>query len=225
MGKKSGGGSDMTLESRHLIGIFLGLVVICGVFFTLGYVMGRTQFDTSVKAAPLGKPETSASARGPELMGKTAEKAKASAPAPSDWTFPTAADPKKSAERLSPPPPKSAAASRGGDVRVELNPAPGKREPAKSEEVAAPASRASGKMKPPAIPRGSIVLQVAALSKEADALALATVLQQKQFSAFVLQPMGDNLYRVQVGPYADSASADAGKRALLREGFKAILKK
>jgi DedD protein len=222
---KKGGGGDMTLESRHLIGIFLGLVVICCVFFTLGYAMGRTQFDTNVKAAPMGKPDATASAPVADPMGRPAEKANSPVPAPADWTFPTAADGKKSADRLEPPPPKSTTSKPAGGIKVELNPAPAKREPVKTAPAASPVAVTLGKTKAPAIPRGAFVLQVAALSKEADALALASALQQKQFSAFVLQPMGDNLYRVQVGPYANSASADAGKKALLREGFKAILKK
>src|ERR1700730_4439497 len=48
---KRGGGGDRILESRHLVGLFLGVVLLCGVFFTLGYVMGRTQFSGSVHAA------------------------------------------------------------------------------------------------------------------------------------------------------------------------------
>ena len=38
------GGGDRVLESRHLVGLFLGVVLLCGVFFTLGYVMGKTQY-------------------------------------------------------------------------------------------------------------------------------------------------------------------------------------
>ena len=34
------------LESRHLVGLFLLLVVIFGVVFTLGYLLGRSQYDT-----------------------------------------------------------------------------------------------------------------------------------------------------------------------------------
>src|SRR5271168_3639172 len=48
---KRGGGGDRILESRHLVGLFLGVVLLCGVFFTLGYVMGRTQYGGSVHAA------------------------------------------------------------------------------------------------------------------------------------------------------------------------------
>jgi cell division septation protein DedD len=195
----------MTLESRHLIGIFLGLVVICGVFFTLGYVMGRTQYDTTVRAAASPKPHPADLAA---LANKSPEKS-AAIPA-ADWTFPKTTEAAKPVAALEPPPPKTGS-------RAELSSAPPPR-------ASAPV-KPGGAAKAPVIPRGASVLQVAALSREADALALAQVLQQKQFPAFVLQPMGDNLYRVQVGPYGDSAAADAGKKALQREGFKAILKK
>ena len=44
----------------------------------------------------------------------------------------------------------------------------------------------------PLIPRGATVLQVAALVRQADALALAQALQQKKFPAFVLTPGADH---------------------------------
>jgi len=211
------------LESRHLIGIFLGLVVICGVFFTLGYVMGRTQFDTTVRAASLGKPpESAATGSLPPDPVKPIEKAPA-APSASEWSFPAATDAKKPADRIEPPPPKPAPGKE--KLKVELNHAPAPKGEIRPAPVSAAPSRAAASGKLRAMPKGSIVLQVAALSKESDALALADALQRKNFPSFVLQPMGDNLYRVQVGPFADAASADAGKKALFREGFKAILKK
>src|ERR1700735_534963 len=43
-------GGDRILESRHLVGLFLGVVLLCAVFFTLGYVMGRNQYGGSVHA-------------------------------------------------------------------------------------------------------------------------------------------------------------------------------
>ena len=201
------------LESRHLIGIFLGLVVICGVFFTLGYVMGRTQLEATVRAAAPPKPAEAATGMGVE---KSAPKPAPVVPTPSQWSFPTTADAKKPVDRLEPPPPKSSA-----PAKVELNRAPAAREP----QPAPVATTGASRQKAPAIPRGAVVLQVAALTKESDAYALASVLQQKKFPAFVLPPTGDSYYRVQVGPYPSAATADAGKKALLSEGFKAILKK
>src|ERR1700760_2103878 len=44
------GGGDRVLESRHVIGLFLLMLVFSGVFFALGYVMGRNQYDGQVRA-------------------------------------------------------------------------------------------------------------------------------------------------------------------------------
>ena len=39
------------LEGKHVIGLFLLMLLFSGVFFTLGYVMGRNQIDSPVRAA------------------------------------------------------------------------------------------------------------------------------------------------------------------------------
>ena len=199
-----GGGRDMVLESRHLLGLFLGVVVICGVFFTLGFVMGRTQYDSTVRAAtaaaPKLKTESSPAARAPAA-------ANPAMPKPSEWDFYRSAEAKKPADTLKP---------------VESE----KTEAAKPAETSKPAAgRAKPSFKPPLIPRGAMVLQVAALTRETDALALAEALQQKEYPAFVLIPSGDDYYRVQVGPYTDAKSGDLAKKALERDGFKAIVKR
>src|SRR5579863_9738397 len=41
----------MVLGGRHLVGFFFLLVVVLGVVFTLGYLLGRSQYDTSLRAA------------------------------------------------------------------------------------------------------------------------------------------------------------------------------
>jgi len=70
-----------------------------------------------------------------------------------------------------------------------------------------------------------MVLQVAALTVEKDALKIAQELQQKKFPAFVLAPGADHFYRVQVGPFTDAKSADKARVALEKEGFKPIVKR
>ncbi len=77
----------------------------------------------------------------------------------------------------------------------------------------------------PLIPKGAVVLQVAALTQESNALAMAEALRKKNFPAFVLRPSTDRYYRVRVGPYADTASAYIAKRMLEKVGFKAIVKR
>ena len=78
------GGADRVLESRHLVGLFLGVVLLCGVFFTLGYVMGKTQYGGLVHAAEALSRTTSerASAR-----PAPAQPAGDAAPANGEWDF------------------------------------------------------------------------------------------------------------------------------------------
>jgi cell division septation protein DedD len=212
-GRRKGG--EFVLESRHLVGLFLLLVVIFGIVFTLGYLLGRSQYDSRLRAAVgnLSKagPESVASA------AKTAEKPenKDSLPSPanSDWDFYHAADPKQTEDRLQPVKKIDAKAKQA---------APG--------TAAGPATAARERKIPhslngPLIPKGAIMLQVAAVQRESDALALAQALQQKKFPAFVLTPSVDKYYRIQVGPYADSQSAAIASRELEAKGFKSIVKR
>ena len=50
--EKRGGHSDTVLEGRHLLGIFFAVVVLCAVFFTLGFVLGRNQAAERAAASP-----------------------------------------------------------------------------------------------------------------------------------------------------------------------------
>jgi DedD protein len=216
--KKSGG--DFILESRHLVGLFLLLVVIFGVVFTLGYLMGRSQYDSRVRAAvglPSGTDAPAAPAAAPPVA-----KSKTTPPADdsqvpkknSDWDFYHSADPQAAADHLQPVP--KAVVPSPPPTAPKSVPAP-----AKIAKPVKPSADTSG----PLIPKGTIMLQVAAVMHQEDALALAQALQQKKFPAFVLTPGADKLYRVQVGPYADNQSAAAARQQLEAKGFKSIIKR
>ena len=211
------GGGDRVLESRHLIVLFLGVVLLCGVFFTLGYVMGRNQYDGAVHAAEappdMGAPEVRVAAKSP---ARDAAPAPAAAPANSEWDFYS----KNSNNRLEPLAKPSAPST-------APSPAPTSNV---NSDTATPAANAkavpvSPRFQAPRMPKGSVVLQIAAVTHQTDALAMADALQQKKFPAFVVAPSGDNFYRVQVGPYRDQRNAEAARNALDRDGFKAIIKR
>jgi len=209
MGFKRSG--DLALESRHLVGLFLLMVVIFGVVFSLGYLLGRNQGETKLYSTANRDTLRTATAGGaPGPAGKAHPTSSPPVPAPSEWDLYRSGDSKKT-EALQ----KTAKAPAVGSKLSEPTPASGK--------VSSAESKAS--TSPPTIPRGGIVLQVAALTKETDALALAEALQKKKFPAFVLPPAADHYYRVQVGPYADEQSADLARHKLENEGFKAILKR
>lgn len=209
-------GGDMVLESRHLIGIFLLMVVISGVVFTLGYVLGRSQYYTQVRAAASGtkllaQPELAPTkpTSTPSATSRTGTPAPTGIPTPSDWDLYRGTEP-KSAEQL-PTHAKSATATNN----------PGKPVQPSSRPVAAKTKLLTNS---PQTPRGATILQVAALTREDEALALAEALQQKKFPAFVLTPGPDHYYRIQVGPYANARSAARARRRLEREGLQAITK-
>ncbi|MGB0035939.1 MAG: SPOR domain-containing protein [Candidatus Acidiferrales bacterium] len=204
------------LESRHLVGLFLGVVLLCAVFFTLGYVMGRTQFGGQVQAAA-GLVKNSLPGASSNAASKAKENEPAAPPASSGWDFyPT----KKEENKLEP------AAKPSAPVPAVATKSSGSTPAATTKTVASPGpAKPAARFQPPPMTRGSIVLQVSALTRESDALAMADILQQKRFPSFVVTPTSDALYRVQVGPYADMQSAEAAKRALDREGIKAIIKR
>src|SRR6202011_3293085 len=48
---KRGNSGDRVLESKHVIGLFLLMLLFSGVFFTLGYVMGKKQLEAQGRAS------------------------------------------------------------------------------------------------------------------------------------------------------------------------------
>jgi cell division septation protein DedD len=71
---------------------------------------------------------------------------------------------------------------------------------------------------------GGFLLQAGAMSHKDNADALAALLQQNNFPAFVASKNGDPFHRVDVGPYPDLASATLAKNQLTSSGFETILK-
>jgi len=205
------GGGERVLESRHLVGLFLGVVLLCGVFFTLGYVMGRNQFGGSVHAesAIRNTPSSSAKSKGAEQPAPTAP----------DWDF---YDKNKDTSHLEPP---AAAVKSAPASSVPPKPSANTSTPAVAPKASGNDAKAASRLQQPAIPKSGILLQVAAVRSQSDALEMAEAIQQKRFPCFVVTPSSDNYYRVQVGPYQDIASAEAAKRSLEQLGFKNIFRR
>ena len=200
------------LESRHVIGLFLLMLVFSGVFFTLGYVMGRNQYDGQVRAATnprtLMQPPVAPKIDRKESAAKNSSDTKrdsdpSTAPDAqpnSDWTFYNAGKSSSPDDSLRSSPPEARPVS------------------------TAVKTRASKPTTSSAVPAGTYTLQVAALRREGDAKGLASHLRKKGFPATVISPQGDKYYRVQVGPYSDQKSADTARKGLEGAGFKAIVK-
>jgi cell division septation protein DedD len=219
MSSKRGG--ERVLESRHLIALFLGVVLLCCVFFTLGYVMGKTQYgNTPVQAASLDS--------APKPLSARDAKAPAQPPASPEWDFYTAkktTDVPLNSKRSASSTPSTTAPSAPADDFAAASASSQPATRAASQPARASYAPPPARFRAPRMSRNAVVLQVAALRHESDALALADVLQQKGFPAFVITPTSDAFYRVQVGPFDSQSVGDKAKQSLEREGFKAIYRR
>src|SRR5208282_83561 len=224
-GGKRGAG-ERVLEGKHVIGLFLLMLLFSGVFFTLGYVMGRNQYDGQVSAAMTNSPTPEhgpvtpvKSEPAPKKTAGTSPAAAESDPATSgsnsDWEFYGSSKPAKGDPHLEPVPKAPATPPVPKTVSIKA-----KAEPVASAPLAAKTSKPVANA--PLIPNGALVLQVAALTRQDDALSIASSLQKKHFAAYVQTPQKDKFYRVQVGPLKDKKAAEAEKKRLEGEGFKAF---
>ena len=178
--------------------VFVGIVVLCSIFFVLGMLVGRTQSGPVLAQAsePASGPAENPAVKVPE---KTAVKPPEKAP---EMTF------FDSVKKAEPAP---------------LEPLPA---PASKPAVAAPPP-AAPPVVAPAPGKRVTFFQVAALKKPADAEKLVRELKAKGFPAFILSPAaGDAVpyHRVQVGPFAENEVADAQVK-LQDAGYKQLVVK
>jgi cell division septation protein DedD len=218
-GRRSSAG-ERVLEGRHVIGLFFLMLLFSGVFFTLGYVMGKNQLDAQVRAAstrgadavlPLKQDPATKAAKSPVSTPDAAAPSgdTAATPPSSEWEFYRAGEKKAANDHLKPAPVAPPSASPKTIATSAKSPV---------QPVGAAKSGSPG------IPKGSYLLQVAAVRSEADAVSLAGELRKKKFPAFVQTPQGDKYYRVQVGPYNEPRAMQNAKKGLEASGFKAIIK-
>jgi cell division septation protein DedD len=195
--------TEITLSTGKLLGIFFALAIVCGVFFTMGYLLGkstsaggRTEIvasvpsgstaskpnagnktpETTTQVCPPGSPNCGSSASSPSdtsSSGKTAGQQAATQPSGN-----------KSADQ--------SAAPAGTDVKNGAN--------------------------------SSFMVQVAAVSKQEDAEILVTALRKKQYPVFIANSAGDPLFHVQVGPFSEKKDAEAMRTRLSGDGYNAIVK-
>ncbi len=195
--------TEITLGTGLLLGLFFGLVAACAVFFLMGYSLGRSSAVSSSSLTGNGI-GTAVDASGKPGAVQAVQAAK-----PDCATNPDAC-PDAAAAATSATAENSAAA---GTPPPDANSQPDIKSPGAPPEVARPV-----------LPAGYII-QVAAVSKQQDAEALADALRKKQYAVFVATPTGDTLFHVQIGPFADPKDAESIRSRLIADGYNPILKK
>jgi DedD protein len=216
--EEEGKTSEITLSTASLLGIFFGLVLICGVFFGFGYSMGRGTGSAPVVNAAEPEETTTAAAQPAALAPAEQDEALAiAAPAPSATRVKhndaVASDqPAENAGDETPAAPVRAATSKPNAAQqLEANPA-----------TDAPSLGAASTGPVPG--SGQAMVQIAAVARPEDADALVAALRQRGYGVVVRNEPQDKLFHVQVGPFADRTQATAMKQKLLSDGYNAIIK-
>lgn len=185
--------------------LFFGLVMVCALFFSLGYTLGRkSEFGVTTAAAAV-----------PQPAGVKAASSPAAAPAQS-MTFYKSVEQKDANAQLTPV----------SQNAPDSSSTPSAAAPAAATPPAADSAQPATPTDSMAVPTSGYFVQVAAVSKEEDANALVDALKKKQYPAFVApSSTADKLFHVQVGPFADVKDAEAMRSRLINDGYNPILKK
>jgi len=231
--------TEITLGVGRLLGLFFLLVAICAVFFSIGYSLGKsTEREQALNDQPAQV--LSASSNGVATAARSEDKPSAAvvsnadgkAPAqeqapesnsPSPLTFYKAVQ--QSGPSAAPPAKDNPPASAAKAPAIEATTAP----PAASSSV--PPAGAPGPNPPashsPVTGPGTVVVQIAALSREDDAVSLAGALRKKNYNVIVVSnpATNDKFYHVQVGPFTTLPEAEAMKAKLVAEGYNPIVKR
>jgi len=212
---KTEGEYELVLGNRQLLSAFFIIVILFGVFFTMGYVVGRNS-----------TPGVSASSSGAQRP----EAAPASTPAPSTAAPPVSAPSKEETKEAETAEAKPVETKPVETKPVETAPvAPPEKPPAKVE---APPRRASAAKAAPSSAGavavnpgpGKMYLQVMAVEQPQAGVVMDT-LKQKGLPVVLAQSPNPTLFRVMVGPYADAAGLGKAKAQLENAGFKPLVRK
>lgn len=197
--------TEITLGTGKMLALFFGLVALCGVFFGLGFSLGRG----SVRS--LAANDASQTASGPALRPSAMKSGGAQAQTSADMTY------YKTVENKDAGPQAAPAAAQPKDDSA-------KNDASKPADNNAAKSDAPDPMTATAGP--GYFVQVAAVSKQDDAQALVDALKKKQYAAFTASTSSsDKLFHVQVGPFSDLKEAEATKAKLVSDGYNPILKR
>jgi DedD protein len=189
---------EITLGTGRMLALFFALVLVCAVFFAIGFSLGK-------KTAMVGTTNLSATSSATPAAPFRPSAAKNTQPVSpaGNLSFYKSVEQKNADTGLTPPDSQPPSAT------------PSAEPPKTDASVASPAPASA-----------SYYVQVAAVSRQEDAEALVAALKKKQYPAFAANNSpADKFYHVQVGPYADLKEAEAMRARLIGDGYNPILKK
>ncbi len=193
MPRTSDGELELVLGNKQLLSVFFVVVVLLGIFFAMGYIVGRNSAVGPAESAsqpPIVPPD----------HGATPARAAAVPPISGELETPRT--------EVSPPAAPKETRPVQAPVAGAVKPPVAKPEPAPKPVAAAPEPEP-----------GKVYLQVAATTR-AEAEALKEQLAKKGYSVVLGPVPGQDLLRVLVGPFPDQESLAKTRTALQQMGMK-----
>lgn len=194
---------ELILGNKQLLSVFFLVIVLLGVFFAMGYVVGRNSGPVgAVETVQERQPSDVPASKSPVMVESNARPASSASNAPESATAPPRQEPLVITESEPEP------------TRVPTATQPAARQPqatVQPEPLSQPAA-------------GGLFLQVVA-SPRPQAEMITELLNKRGFSARVVPGPNDLLFRVWVGPLADNTAVSKSKASLEALGFKPVVKK
>jgi cell division septation protein DedD len=190
---------EFVLGNKQLLSAFFVVVALLAVFFTMGYIIGRNS-EASVPGKTRGASADPVTTSTPPVTSSQPD-TPAPAPPPAE-----AAKPETAATE----PPPQVETPRKEAAKKEAKPA---ETPADESPVAAVSSSS-----------GHTYLQVMAV-KRPVADSTVKMLKERGFPALLGESSRPELFRVMVGPYADTETLAKAKSDLKKMGFDSVVAK
>jgi DedD protein len=218
--------TELTLGPFVLLGLVIGLAVVCGLFFGLGYAVGK-----------LSSHEPLAASQQPQAVDlKKAVQAAASRLKPSATAQPVSASQRAAANS------QGAATSAGTPSSAEGWKATAANGVSSAKQALQPAAQQPGQQAVrPALPQngsgtggdsrgqdsgdraGGLMVQVAAVAHREDADVLVSALRKRGYSVTVSRDPSSGALLVRVGPFSSRRDAEDKREHLLSDGYNAVV--
>jgi DedD protein len=227
--RTSSGDAEITLGAGTMLLLTAGFVVVCGVCFGVGYIVGHRGAPRQAAAQQIESARVNPQAS--SLQQKPSATAQTAVPAPiqratqtDNATQPAANDPSQSSvvavpasstQRVAPPPEQP-------QVRPAL-PAPSQPAPAFSSHPAYTAAQQQAQLPvhtAPMSPAVALWVQIAAVTHVEDAQVLTTALRKRGYTVTPRRE-ADNLIHVRIGPFRTRDDANRWRAKLLDDGYNA----
>ena len=207
--------TELTLGLGTVLGLGVGLVVLCGICFGLGYALGHRNAASHGAAVVFpnagGGTLTTPKGNKPGAVGQAeASSPLAAAPDATDQTPPTA---RSGGDAVAEGAETQQSGSSAGDSRAKP-----------ALQVSTSGSSATPLHVQPATSQvQGWMVQIAAVSRSEDADVLVTALRKRGYTASARRELGDNLIHVQTGPFPSRNDANEIRQKLLNDWYNAIV--